>query len=112
MIPLLVAIRWLRHVTYLLLRGLASVTNPALDIMEIAVLQVICHPGCKDWIAMPDLPIGTVGIKMLNLPLVPEKVLHNMLQNVLQDHPIMLPLSVPLFGGHLSHLYWDWQQSN
>ena len=112
MIPLLVAIRWLRYVTHLLLQALASVTNPTLDIMEVGVLWVICHPGCEDWIAMPDLPIGAVGIKTLNLPFVPEKVLHNMRQNVLHDHPIMLPLSIPLFGGHLPHLYWDWQQSN
>src|SRR5437588_5786454 len=112
MMRLLVAICWLRHVTTLLLRVLALVTTPALDIMKVAVLQVISHPGCEDWIVMPDLPIGAVSIKTLNLPFVPEKVLHNMLQNVLHDHPIMLPLSVLLFGGHLLHLYWDWQQSN
>jgi hypothetical protein len=63
MIPWWAAIFRLRHVTHLLLRALAPVANTTLDVVKVAVFRVISHPCCEDWVAMPNPPIGTVGIK-------------------------------------------------
>jgi hypothetical protein len=56
---------------------------------------------------MADFAIGTVGIKMLYLALVIPEVLQNVLQDMLHNHPIVLPLGISLFGRNISHLHWN-----
>jgi hypothetical protein len=54
----------LRHVTHLLLWALTPVANAVLDVVKIAVFWVISHPGCEDWVTIPDPPISAVGVKV------------------------------------------------
>jgi hypothetical protein len=66
------------------------------------MLGVIGHPCSRCRITIPEVAIGTAGIEGASLRI--EEGLQHMLEHILRDHSVMLPLSISPFEGDIVHL--------